>query len=128
MRATAGAPPSPGLVCPWPRRPVPPCPALTCFWGLVQASEKHPLFPGQGAAGCRMSPQGVSGHRPASLYSLSDLAPALYSLDAADGRPSLWARLLACLPFLLGCLAGQGNQVTCYDLSHRGGAGEQVLP
>lgn len=71
-----------------------------------------------------MPPQGVPGHRQASLSSFSDPALALDSLPMAAPPSGSASRL----PFLLGCLPGQGNQVTCCDLSQRGGAGEQVLP
>lgn len=110
VTATAGRPPPHRQPAPQPQRPAPPCPALTCFWGLVQDSRNTPGSQVRGLRGfaCRLRVSQATGQPPCAL---SDLAPALHSLPAADGRPSLWSRLPACLPFLLGCLPGQGNQV-----------------
>lgn len=57
--------------------------------GSSPGFRKHPLFPGQGAEGCRMPSQGVPGHRQASLSSFSDLAPVLHSLPTAAPEPPL---------------------------------------
>ena len=96
--ATTGAPPTPGPACP----PAPKtCSTLPCshlLLGFSPGFRETAPFPGQGAEGCRMSPQGVPGHRPVSLVLSSDLAPALYlplPMAAPPSGPACWPASLS---------------------------------
>lgn len=71
-----------------------------------------------------MPPRGLPGHK-------QDTTGVLW-LPGSSAHAASWPLALPLirsrLPVVPPRLPGQGKQVTCYDLSQRGGAGEQVLP
>lgn len=110
MTATAWAPPTPRPACPSAPKTAPACPALTCFWVSVQESRKQPVFPGQGAEGRCMSPQGPPGSGPASLCSLH-AGGRLSSSPHSGGRRSVGPSLPLVPPARPPSLPGK--QVSC---------------
>lgn len=94
-----------------------PTPTLTCSRAQFRSGKTSE----QGFEVPLVPPRGLPGHKQTTWC--SRFQQALHTLMALT-LPLIRSRLPAVPPRL----PGQGNQVTCYDLSQRGGAGEQVLP